>query len=59
MDTTSILKIIQRRRDEFWDAQTYDSGEGSQRARAIADEYDALLAEIRAHEAAEKPSTQF
>jgi hypothetical protein len=52
MEASQIVEVIKRRRDTFWDRQivgtasdllTYsDAGV----ARAIADEYDSLLAEI-------------
>ena len=52
MDAQSIIEVIKRRRNQFWDQQTLgssrdpDGGEAAQQARAIADEYDSLLAEI-------------
>jgi hypothetical protein len=52
MDTQTIIAIIKRRRDQFWDRQTVgsasdpDGGAAAQRARDFADEYDSLLAEI-------------
>jgi hypothetical protein len=46
MDTQTIIAIIKRRRDQFWDRQTVgsasdpDGGAATQRVRDLADEYE-------------------
>jgi hypothetical protein len=52
MEADKIVEIIKKRRDQFWDSQIVGTGAdpltatGADVARAIADEYDDLLAEI-------------
>jgi len=52
MDANEIVGAIRRRRDYFFDAQIAGTAEdpleysAASLARAIADEYDSLLAEI-------------
>jgi len=52
MDAVEIIKIINRRKDEFSDLQLIGTGEDppvfseADVARAKADEYESLLAEI-------------
>jgi len=52
MTAQKIVEIIRRRRDDFWDRQSFgsptdqDGGAAAQCLRNIADEYDSLLQEI-------------
>jgi len=54
MDASEIITAIRRRRDHFFDVQGAGTAEdppeysAAEVARAIADEYDSLLAEIEA-----------
>jgi hypothetical protein len=54
MDAIEIISIIQKRRDEFFDSQISGTAEdplthtSADISRAIADEYDSLLEEIKA-----------
>lgn len=54
MDANEILAAIRRRRDNFFDTQGAGTTEdplefsAAEVARAIADEYDSLLAEVEA-----------
>jgi hypothetical protein len=51
MDAAQIVEAIKRRRDLFWDRQVLGTASDplvyseAELARAIADEYDSLLAE--------------
>jgi hypothetical protein len=53
MDAIEIISIIQKRRDEFFDSQISGTAEdplthtSADVSRAIADEYDSLLEEIK------------
>jgi hypothetical protein len=52
MDAAQIVEAIKRRRDLFWDRQVLGTASDSlvyseaELAKAIADEYDSLLAEV-------------
>jgi hypothetical protein len=52
MDAARIVEAIKRRRDLFWDRQVLGTASDPlvysepELARAIADEYDSLLAEV-------------
>jgi hypothetical protein len=53
MNSTEIINAIERRRDHFFDTQAVGTKQDppthsfAEVARAIADEYDSLLQEIR------------
>jgi hypothetical protein len=53
MDAAQIVEAIKRRRDLFWDRQVLGTVSDplayseAELARAIADEYDSLLAEVK------------